>query len=86
MASTLFLLMAEFGQTDIPLETVAAKYLALDSVRAKRDAAAQRLPFPVYRAGSQKSPWLVRVTDLADYLDRERNEAARDWANRHEVA
>jgi hypothetical protein len=77
--NTVFLLMAEFGQADIPLEQVAAKYLGLDAAHAKRQAASQALPFPVYRAGSQKSPWMVRVSDLAEYLDKCRENAKREW-------
>ena len=77
--NTVFLLMAEFGMADIPLEKVATKYLGLDIRQCKRAAAMQQLPLPCYRAGSQKSPWLVRVTDLADYLDKCREQAARDW-------
>lgn len=77
--NTVFLLMAEFGTADIPLEKVAPKYLSKSAERANADAARHRLPFPVYRAGSQKSPYLVRVTDLADHLDKERAKAELEW-------
>lgn len=77
--NTVFLLMAEFGTADIPLETVAKKYLNLDASQAKRQASVQSLPLPCYRAGSQKAPWLVRITDLADFLDKQRAAAKKDW-------
>jgi hypothetical protein len=80
--NTVFLLMAEFGQTDIPLETVADRYLGMDERVARAKAGRGELPFPAFRAGSQKSPWLVRVTDLADWLDRERARALHDWSAR----
>lgn len=80
--NTTFLLLAEFGVTDIPLELVAERYLGLDERTAKMRAARGELPFPSFRAGSQKAPWLVRVTDLAEWLDREREKARSDWAKR----
>ncbi len=82
--NTTFLLMAEFGTADVPLESVAQKYLGLDAKVAKMRAARGELPFPAYRAsGSQKSPWLVRITDLAAWLDEARSRAADDWKKRH---
>lgn len=64
---TMFLLMAEHGQADIPLSDVAEKYLGISPAKAARLAGAQQLPFPVFRGGSQKSPWLVSVPDLASW-------------------
>lgn len=81
--NTTFLLLAEFGQADIPLDQVADKYLGLAADKAKKQAALQKLPFPVYRAGSQKSPWMVRVSDLAEYLDAKRAEAEKEWKAQH---
>lgn len=74
-----FLLMAEFEEADIPLEKIAPKYLGMDERQWKRAAALQQLPFPVFRGGSQKSPWLVSITELAKYLDKMEAEAAKDW-------
>jgi hypothetical protein len=83
--STLFLLMAEFGAVDIPVERAAARYLGLDLRSAKSRAARGELPFPAYRCGSQKSPWIVRVTDLADWIDRERAKGLADWQERQGI-
>jgi hypothetical protein len=83
--NTTFLLLAEFGQADIPLETVAARYLGMDERAARAKANRGELPFPAYRAGSTKSPWMVRVTDLAEFLDKERDRAKADW-NKRRVA
>lgn len=77
--NTLFLLMAEYGAADIPLEKVAPKYFGIESKKANQKAALQQLPVPVYRAGTQKSPWLVSAVDLAKYLDAKREEAAQQW-------
>ena len=80
--NTTFLLMAEYGTTDIPLEVVAEKYLGMAARAAGNKAAKGELPFPAYRPGSQKSPWLVRITDLAAWLDAERDKAAADFEGR----
>lgn len=80
--NTTFLLMAEFGQTDLPLETVAERYLGLDKRQAYAKANRDELPFVAFRAGSQKSPWLVRITDLAAWLDKEHALAEAGWSKR----
>ncbi len=74
--------MAEYNTADIPLELVAKKYLGMDERTAKMRATRGELPFPAYRASGQKSPWLVRATDLAFYLDAARARAAQDWQRR----
>lgn len=73
----------EFGKADVPLETMAARYLGLSPAIAKRQAASASLPLPAYRAGNQKSPWLVRITGLANWPDRERERGLSDWKNRN---
>lgn len=78
--NTLFLLMAEFETAEIPLDALAEKYLGLSPAQAKRRAARQALPFPAHRGSrSQKAPWLVHTQDLANHLDAQREEAAREW-------
>jgi len=46
---------------------------------ANKRAARQSLPVPVFRLGSQKSPWLVAADVLAAYIDGQRNEAMKQW-------
>lgn len=83
--NTAFLLLAEFGAADVPVELVAERYLALDAKTAKARAARGALPFPAYRCGSQKTPWLVRITDLASWLDEQRAKAVSEWNQRNGV-
>ena len=83
--NTAFLLLAEFGQADVPVEIVAERYLALDSRTAKTRAARGDLPFPAYRCGSQKTPWLVRITDLAAWIDEQRARGLAEWRERNGV-
>jgi len=83
--NTAFLLLAEFGAADVPVELVAERYLALDAKTAKARAARAELPFPAYRCGSQKSPWVVRISDLAAWLDAERAKGLADWRARQGI-
>ena len=81
MTPTYFGLLAEFGEAEIPLERVCEKYFGLSTNKAKRRACLQQLPVPAYRAGSQKSPWLISAADLANHIDQQRQSACNQWAN-----
>lgn len=81
MTSTYFGLLAEFGEAEIPLERVCEKYFGLSVSKAKRRACLQQLPIPSYRAGSQKSPWLISAADLANHIDQQRQSATNQWTN-----
>lgn len=76
-----YLLLGIFNVADVPLERVVAHYFPHLSEREwKRRAAMQQFPFPVFRPEkSQKAPWLVNVNQLAEYLDKQAAEAAKDW-------
>jgi hypothetical protein len=77
--STYFALLAEFGTAQIPLESVAQKFLDIDAQTAKNKAAKQQLPFPCVRISGQKSPWFVDAGVLALYLDQKLDEAKKTW-------
>jgi hypothetical protein len=75
--TTIDLLIAEYGQADVRLDEVSEKYFGLSPKTASAHAAKRALPVLAYRASdSQKAPWLIRVTDLADYLDNRRSQRA----------
>jgi hypothetical protein len=72
--------MAEYdGRATVPLSDVAPRYLGLSEHEANKRANKQTLPFPTFRAGSNKSAYQVHLSDLAAYLDACRAEAVRDW-------
>ncbi|GGD45975.1 pyocin activator PrtN family protein [Pseudoxanthomonas indica] len=75
---TLFLLLAEFGSGQIPVER-CCHHFGLQAEEAKRAAGRQQLPVPAFRLGSQKSPWLVSAEDLASFIDCRAREAREDW-------
>lgn len=77
--NTTFLLMAQFNKPILELSEVCTTYLNIEKKEAYSLALKQNLPFPVFRCGSQKSPWLVNINDLATWLDNEREKAKKDW-------
>lgn len=73
---TIFMLMAQYNAAAVPLEKVAEDYLGLTPGYANKLASAGQLELPVFRTqNSQKSPWLVSIEDLAEFLDKRRREA-----------
>ncbi|MGB5118834.1 MAG: pyocin activator PrtN family protein [Providencia rettgeri] len=77
--NTVFLLMAEFETSQIPLSIVAEKFLNLTPSYADRQATLGKLPFPTYRDDSQKAPRMVHISDLAEWIDSRRNEARSEF-------
>jgi hypothetical protein len=75
MNSTYFGLLAEFGEAHIPLAKVAPKYFGLSFAEARRRAPSN-LPCKPFRLGGQKSPWLVSAADLAELIDRQRQQSS----------
>lgn len=76
--TTVFLLLAEFGTGHIPLEK-CCHHFGMKPEEANRRASRQSLPVPVFRLGSQKSPWLVSADLLAAYIDGQREEPTKQW-------
>lgn len=76
-----YLLLAIFNSADVQLEKVVSLYFPHLSEREwKRRASLQQFPFPIFRPErSQKAPWLVNVNALAEYLDKQAADAAKDW-------
>ncbi|WP_206617924.1 pyocin activator PrtN family protein [Hahella sp. KA22] len=79
--NTMFLLLAEFETSQIPLVDVAAKYFNLTTRRdVQQRAKLQKFPFPVYRASnSNAAEWIVHAKDLAEWIDKERETAVTHW-------
>lgn len=77
---TAFILAMRYRKPVITLLDVIKDYLPhLDIGTANRQANACKLPFPAFRPAGSKSQWLVNVSDLAAWLDKEREKAANDW-------
>jgi hypothetical protein len=79
---TLFLVLAEYGTAQIPVERCAHQF-GMTPTQAKDAAKRQSLPVPAYRLGSQKSPWVVDATALADHIRTKREAAQAEWKRIH---
>ncbi|EJD5004020.1 pyocin activator PrtN family protein [Escherichia coli] len=80
--NTLFLLMAEFNTSNIELSAVSQKYFGMSpaTAEAKAKANACKLPVPTYRIGtSQKAKRCINIQDLAEYIDKRREEGRIEW-------
>ncbi|MEN4606027.1 pyocin activator PrtN family protein [Pantoea agglomerans] len=80
--NTMFLLMAEYETATIPLSVIAERYLGMRPSTADKKAGCGELPIPTFRIGSsQKSPRIVHVSDLADFIDSQRKAAKQELKN-----
>lgn len=80
MNKTLMFLMMEYETPVVPLKKVHEKYFGIENTyTANKRAKDQDLPVPVFRMGSNKSEWLVRLEDLAFYIDKQAEETKKVW-------
>ncbi|WP_434573063.1 pyocin activator PrtN family protein [Pseudomonas sp. Z3-8] len=79
--NTLFLLMAQYeGQAVIPLDRVCSDYMNLTVEKFKRKRLDGEIDIPVVRLGadSQKAALGIHLRDLAEYIDKQREKAAKE--------
>ncbi|WP_336062661.1 pyocin activator PrtN family protein [Serratia sp. 201] len=77
--NTMFLLMAEYEKSNIPLSEIAERYLGLKPATAEQKAAEGKLPIATFRVGNtQKAPRLVHIEDLATLIDQRRKAAKEE--------
>lgn len=78
--NTVFLLMAEFNTPTIPLSQIAERYLGMKPETANKKANLGQLDIPTFRLDDgQKAPRIVHVKDLADFIDKKREEAKKEF-------
>ena len=77
--NTAFMLLAQFEKPVVNLDDICVEYFGCKSHTAKQKALAGTLPVPAFRCGSNKTTWLIHVTDLAVMIDKQREAAKEDW-------
>ncbi len=76
--NTAMLLMAQYGKAIVPAADVAHDYFALATDTFLRRVGAGEIRLPLVRmTGSQKSARGIHVNDLAAYIERARQQAAK---------
>lgn len=79
--NTLFLLMAQYGgQAVIPVSQVCADYMHLTVEKFKLKCMSGEIEIPIVRLGanSQKAALGIHLSDLADYIDKQREIALKE--------
>ncbi len=80
MNKTEMLLMMRYETPTVPLDKICEEYFGCAKGTAKQRAKSGTLPVPAFRLGkSQKLPWLVNIGDLAAFIDRNHEEAKKEW-------
>lgn len=81
VSTTLQSLREEFNETIfVRLDFIAERYLGMKTATAKRRAGECALPFPVSRLNdSQKSPYVVNLMILAEYIDNRFRSDYDEW-------
>lgn len=73
-------LLAVHSAPVIRLADICESYLGKNYPNARRDAVTNRLPFAAFKLNeSQKAPWMVQLSDLAAYIDKQADEAKTSW-------
>ncbi|MGE6113356.1 pyocin activator PrtN family protein [Aeromonas salmonicida] len=70
------MLLAQYEKPIVPLKEICSDYFGLSYQTARQRANSGMLPIPVFRT-SQKSDYLVHLTDLASYIDQQREKEVR---------
>lgn len=69
---TLMLLAAKYETPAIQLEVIREEFLGIKTkLEADRKASNFDLPIPVFKLGTSRSPYMVHLQDLADYIDKQ---------------
>ncbi|MFT5758577.1 MAG: hypothetical protein ACI9LM_003323 [Alteromonadaceae bacterium] len=78
--NTNFALLARFESPFVQLKLISQEFLGFTPVTAEAKAKACALPFPTCKLrNSERSPTMVKVEDLAVYIDSQYEIAHHDW-------
>ena len=78
--NTHFGLLARFESPFVQLKVISKEFLGITPVTAEAQAKACALPFPTCKLrASERSPTMVKVEDLAAYIDKQYQAAAEEW-------
>lgn len=81
--NTAFVLMAQYnGKAIISIEQVCTDYFThLTPEMFQRKVLSGQIKIPITRLeGSQKSAKGIHITDLADYIEKQRSDALKEYA------
>lgn len=75
-----FALLARFGSPVVELKEVCDEFFGISPKTAQARVNEHRFPVPTFKAeDSQRCPTLVRVSDLAQHLEKRYEASKTDW-------
>lgn len=80
MSPTEIQLLAIHRSPVVNLDDICEPYLNMKAKTARREAAANLLPFPAFKIAENKfAPWGVKLSALAEYIDSRAEKAEDSW-------
>ncbi|MGR5298805.1 Pyocin activator protein PrtN [Vibrio mediterranei] len=78
--NTNFALLARFESPTVELKRVSQEFFGITPKTAEQRAKACDFPVPTFKLrDSERSPSLIKVEDLATYIDKRHESAKSDW-------
>jgi len=78
--NTLFALLAKYETSTIALRDISQDFFGLTPRTAEQKAKACTLPVPTFKLrNSERAPTLIKIEDLADYIDLQYKSARLEW-------
>ncbi len=78
--NTQFALLARFQSTTIELKSISQEFFGITPKTAEQRAKARNFPVPTFKLrDSERSPTFVLVSDLANHIDRQYEQAKNEW-------
>ncbi|SJN60102.1 Pyocin activator protein PrtN [Vibrio ruber DSM 16370] len=78
--NTTFALLARFGSTTIALKDISQEFFGITPKTAEQRAKACDFPVPTFKLrDSERSPTLIKIEDLASYIEQRYQEAKNEW-------
>lgn len=75
-----FALLARFETPAVPLKEICQEFLGIEPKTAEQKAKACDLPFPTFKLReSERSPTLVNISDLGEFLNKQYSDARQEW-------
>ncbi|NVJ59787.1 MAG: pyocin activator PrtN family protein [Gammaproteobacteria bacterium] len=78
--NTNFALLARFESPTVELKQISQEFFGITPKTAEQRAKACDFPVPTFKLrDSERSPSLVKIEDLAAYIDKRHEAAKHDW-------
>ena len=78
--NTKFALLARFENPTVELKKISQEFFGITPKTAEQRAKACDFPVPTFKLrDSERSPSLIKIEDLAAYIDKRHSEATQDW-------